>query len=70
MNMRYEILSISQDVFRNSRNSTQAMLEFLQSIKTALNSDEYAIGVFCHLSKAFDTLDHKILLAKLDHYIA
>ena len=43
-------------------------LDFLKTIEDALRQNELAIGVFCDLSKAFDTLDHEILLSKLDHY--
>ena len=33
-----------------------------------MENGEYAIGVFLHFSKAFDTVDHKILLDKSDPY--
>ena len=66
--VRYQILFKSQYGYRKGHNSTQATLDFLQTIEGALQDNEYAIGVFCDLSKAFDTLDHEILLNKLDHY--
>ena len=66
--VREQTLFKSQYGFRRGHNTTHATLDFLQTVETALKDDEYAIGVFCDLSKAFDTLDHDILLAKLDHY--
>ena len=66
--VRYQILFESQYGFRSKRNTTHATLDFIQSIEDAIEDNEFAIGVFCDLSKAFDTLNHKILLEKLDHY--
>jgi hypothetical protein len=34
----------------------------------AIDRNQIAAGVFIDLSKAFDTLDHEILFAKLQHY--
>jgi len=66
--VRYQILFKSQYGFRKGHNTTHATLDFLQTIEKALENDEYAIGIFCDLSKAFDTLNHEILIKKLEHY--
>ena len=66
--VRYGILFESQFGFRKGHNTTHATLDFVKAIEDALEKGEFAVGVFCDLSKAFDTLNHDILLAKLDHY--
>ena len=45
-----------------------ALLSFIDKVIQAIEKGEYAIGVFLDFSKAFDTVDHDILLDKLDHY--
>jgi len=45
-----------------------ALLDFYDKITESIESGEYTIGVFIDLQKAFDTIDHSILLQKLSHY--
>ena len=66
--VRQETFYKSQYGFMKGRNTTHATLDFLQTVETAFKNNEVAIGIFVDLSKAFDTLDHSLLLAKLDHY--
>ena len=54
--------------FREGHSTIHALLELLDSIYQNLDDNNSCIGVFLDLSKAFDTIDHDILLKKLSHY--
>ena len=45
-----------------------ALLELTEEITSDLYHKKCTIGVFIDLKKAFDTIDHGILLTKLNHY--
>jgi len=62
------ILCGSQYGFRKGYSTYMSLIEMYHKVSEAIDRNEYCIGVFIDLAKAFDTLDHKILLAKLEHY--
>ena len=43
-------------------------MSIVENIQTQLDDGKYSAGVFVDLKKAFDTIDHNILLKKLDYY--
>ena len=64
----FKIFHDNQYGFRKKSSTHVALLTFIDKVIEAIENGEYAIGVFLDFSKAFDTVDHEILLNKLDHY--
>jgi len=62
------LLHISQYGFRKAHSTELAALELVDRVGKELDSKKTPISIFLDLSKAFDTLDHKILLTKLQYY--
>ena len=63
-----KVLFRQQFGFRKNYSTSQTLLNISQKIMDALDKGNYACGVFIDLQKAFDTVDHEILLKKLFHY--
>ena len=54
--------------FRKGYNTQHALLNLIEKCKRVLDKKGYAGAILMDLSKAFDCLDHELLLAKLDAY--
>ena len=54
--------------FRQQYSTSHALINITENIRKALDDRNIGCGVFVNLQKAFDTVDHQILLAKLNHY--
>lgn len=58
----------SQYGFRDEHNTELASIELIDRIMSSFEKKHSPIAIYMDLSKAFDTLDHKILLNKLKYY--
>ena len=65
---QFDIICDFQFGFRENYNTTHALLTLVEKVTTALDKFCHTIGIFLDFSKAFDTINHDILLDKLYHY--
>ena len=56
---------LSMASFRANYSTQLAVIDLIDKITQSLDKSQNTIGVFLDLSKAFDTIDHDILLNKL-----
>ena len=66
--MKYDLLYKSQYGFRKKHSCEHAVTELVGEICKGLENNKHTISIFIDLSKAFDTIDHKILLSKMERY--
>ena len=64
----HQILYKNQFGFRKSYSTGYTLMKITESIKEAVDKQNYACGIFIDLRKAFDTVNHEILLMKLEYY--
>ena len=62
------LLSDNQYGFRSNRSTSLALLELVEKITKSIDDGKYTMGIFIDIKKAFDTIDHNILLKKL-HFL-
>ena len=54
--------------FRRQHSTTHALNAAITNVTAALDRNQKSLGIFIDFSKAFDTINHNILLKKLMHY--
>nr|XP_047141507.1 uncharacterized protein LOC124816378 [Hydra vulgaris] len=62
------LLYSNQFGFKKHNSTEHAIIQFVRKISKSFENSQYTLGIFIDLSKAFDTVDHTILLHKLKYY--
>ena len=64
----YKILSCNQCGFTKNHSTAYALIQLYDKLSNAIDQGKVTLGLFIDLSKAFNKVNHDILLAKLEFY--
>ena len=65
---KHQVIYRKQFGFRKQHSTIHALHSAVTQVVNGLNNNEAVFGVYLDFSKAFDTIQHDILLEKLEHY--
>ena len=63
-----DILYKKQFGFQQKHSTEHAILQLIDQVNNSFEKNQFTLGIFIELSKAFDTADYKILISKLKNY--
>ena len=62
------MLYTKQFGFQKSHSTEHAIIQLIDQINSSFEKNNFTLGVFIDLTKAFDIVDHHILISKLENY--
>ena len=65
---KHKVLYDKQYGFWKNHSTEMAIVNLTIKLTDAMDKNKLTVGIFLDLSKAFDTVDHSIIIAKLNHY--
>ena len=65
---KMNIIYAKQFGFRSHHSTEHAILSIVDKIHEGIEKGMFSCGIFLDFSKAFDTVNHAILVRKLEHY--
>ena len=63
-----KIISCKQNEFFKGFSTAHVIINLIDNVESAIYNKQFVCGVFIDLQKAFDIVDHNILLEKIQHY--
>ena len=64
---KFNLISVNQHGFRANHSTETAVTQFIQNVYRALENRHHYVGICIDFSKAFDCLNHRVLIAKLEN---
>ena len=64
----HKVLYSLQFGFQENHSIDHALVSLTEAVRSTLDNKRLGCGIFIDLQKAFDTVNHRILLSKLEHY--